>query len=241
MKIMGAEFRGDLIRNVKLYEFQNMYPRIMVLLHDEEIYKIPKYIDRLRNFLDKEEILKNQLSEEDYISERTWIRSIYGILVRNREIVPGLISKYLDLIYGDIISDENKKKIIYIDTDWIFTTEEINIDVPLPIESYDIPAFYIEDKRKYIFYNGIKISHKGLSDEEKEALTDPNRYQFRYGAYGESKGTLDYDSLLKYIKNSYNPAGAGSDTFSGYKGVFYKTQQFSVVIWFHPIEVTRSS
>lgn len=37
----------------------------MVLLHDEEIYKIPKYIDRLRNFLDKEEILKNQLSEED--------------------------------------------------------------------------------------------------------------------------------------------------------------------------------
>jgi hypothetical protein len=83
--------------------------------------------------------------------------------------------------------------------------------------------------------------YAGLSDEEKEALTDPNRYQFRYGAYGESKGTLDYDSLLKYIKNSYNPAGAGSDTFSGYKGVFYKTQQFSVVIWFHPIEVTRSS
>jgi hypothetical protein len=165
---MGAEFRGDLIRNVKLYEFQNMYPRIMVLLHDEEIYKIPKYIDRLRNFLDKEEILKNQLSEEDYISERTWIRSIYGILVRNREIVPGLISKYLDLIYGDIISDENKKKIIYIDTDWIFTTEEINIDVPLPIESYDIPAFYIEDKRKYIFYNGIKISHKGFHRREED-------------------------------------------------------------------------
>ena len=165
---MGAEFKGSLIRNVKLYEFQNMYPQIMVLLHDEEIYKIPKYIDRLRNFLDNEDSLKNQLSEEDYISERTWIRSIYGILVRNREFVPGLISKYLDLIYGDIISDENKKKIIYIDTDWIFTTEEINIDVPLPIESYDIPALYIEDKRKYIFYNGIKISHKGFYRREED-------------------------------------------------------------------------
>ena len=165
---MGAEFGGNLIRNVKLYEFQNMYPQIMVLLHDEEIYKIPKYIDRLRNFLDNEDSLKNQLSEEDYISERTWIRSIYGILVRNREFVPGLISKYLDLIYGDIISDENKKKIIYIDTDWIFTTEEINIDVPLPIESYDIPALYIEDKRKYIFYNGIKISHKGFYRREED-------------------------------------------------------------------------
>lgn len=138
------------------------------MLHDEGIYKIPKYIDRLRNFLDKEEILKNQLSEEDYISEREWIRSLYRILVRNREIAPGLISKYLDLIYGDIISDENKKKIIYIDTDWIFTTEEINIDVPLPIESYDIPALYIEDKKKYIFYNGIKISHKGFHRREED-------------------------------------------------------------------------
>ncbi len=61
-----------------------------------------------------------------------------------------------------------KKKIIYIDTDWIFTTEEINIDVPLPIESYDIPAFYIEDKKKYIFYNGIKISHKGFHRREED-------------------------------------------------------------------------
>lgn len=165
---VGSEFKGNLIRNVKLYEFQNMYPQIMVLLHDEGIYKIPKYIDRLRNFLDNEEILKNQLSEEDYISEREWIRSLYRILVRNREIAPGLISKYLDLIYGDIISDENKKKIIYIDTDWIFTTEEINIDVPLPIESYDIPALYIEDKKKYIFYNGIKISHKGFHRREED-------------------------------------------------------------------------
>ncbi len=61
-----------------------------------------------------------------------------------------------------------KKKIIYIDTDWIFTTEEINIDVPLPIESYDIPALYIEDKKKYIFYNGIKISHKGFHRREED-------------------------------------------------------------------------
>lgn len=37
---MGAEFRGDLIRNVKLYGFQNMYPQIMVLLHDETTFLV---------------------------------------------------------------------------------------------------------------------------------------------------------------------------------------------------------
>lgn len=164
---INDNMRSIPIESVKLYEFSHMYPHIMLMMHDEGISPIPQYIDRLRNFLQNEDHLRKSLPEADFILERTWMRSLYGILVRKKESIPGLISSYLNLIYGDILKD-NSKDVIYIDTDNIFTKKEIQIDSPIPLRSYDIPVFYIESKKRYVYYDGNDVKHMGFRRREDD-------------------------------------------------------------------------
>jgi len=171
---LDNKYKGVLLESVKLYEFDTMYPHIILMMnHEGLIESLPdEWVRRLWNYLFNREGVKNSLSEEEFINERGWVNSLYGKLSSPKKSrLPGLLEKYTNLIYDDLLMD-NPDNIIYIDCDIFFTKEEVKFRSPIPISCTEIPALLISEKKKYHYYDGIEIRLKGryMPKDEEEIL-----------------------------------------------------------------------
>lgn len=162
------------LEDIYLYEFEYMYPNMILDLFEEGIEDIPMEVyTRLKNFLLNEKILKQTLSEDEFKKERGWINSIYGTFSL-KSCIPGLIRSYLSLIYQDLKIRSSlqyeSNNFIYIDTDMFFTKKQIKFESPLPIKMSKIPFAYFRDKRRYVYFNGEEIKYKSSYKKDDDLL-----------------------------------------------------------------------
>lgn len=68
---MGFDNTGVFLRDVKFYKFDNMIPRIILMINDEGIYKIPSDVSNsIREFLERDQEIKFILTSDDYKKEK---------------------------------------------------------------------------------------------------------------------------------------------------------------------------
>lgn len=163
---INESYRGHIIDDIKILNFESMYPHIMILLYEEGIIEgITKNkvkvlsnieVETIKNYLlNKIEVKEENISE--YYKLKYYVNTLYGKLLSEKSVICFLIKKYLELIYNDLLSDNNN--IIYIDTDMIMSRNEFDptklMSCFIPYTFEDIYTAFIDDKKKYILSNNI--------------------------------------------------------------------------------------
>lgn len=160
---IGLDNTGITLRDVKLYKFNNMIPRIILIINDEGIYTIPNEVSNIiREFLDKDQELKLTLASDDYKEEKRKIEILCSKTEGIKNSPLGhLRSSYSRIIYDEIIY-ENMENIVVAECPNLISRKSISeIKYPIPIEVVDVPVFYLGGFRKWIWYDGDKIDHYG--------------------------------------------------------------------------------
>jgi hypothetical protein len=143
------KYKDIIQENIKLYEFESLFTNIMVLLNDEKIAEIPE-IDMIKYFFENEENIKK--NNKEYTDYKTLKNGLFGRLPKyeNGILIQSLIVKYQNLIMSEIL--ENNDKILYIDTDIIYSNEIINIDqiTQIPYSIKSIPSFLPKKIKRYL-------------------------------------------------------------------------------------------
>lgn len=160
---MGFDNTGVFLRDVKFYKFDNMIPRIILMINDEGIYKIPSDVSNsIREFLERDQEIKFKLTSDDYKKEKRKIE----ILCSKTEGIKNSPLGHLRALYSRIIYDEiiyeNMENMIVAECPNLVSKEPISkINYPIPIDVVDVPVFYLGGFRKWIWYDGDKINHYG--------------------------------------------------------------------------------
>lgn len=169
---INESYNGHIIDDIKILNFESMYPHIMLLLYEEGIIEgVTKSKVKVLSDIEIEQIKKclinkNEIKEEnlsEYYKLKYYVNTLYGKLLSENSVICFLIKKYLELIYNDLSSDDN---IIYIDTDMIISKNEFDpkksMHCYIPYSSEDIYIAFI-DKRRYILSNNVnKLTISGF-------------------------------------------------------------------------------
>lgn len=172
---INEEYQDVLIENLQVTEFTQMYPNIMVLLHDEGLIDIPEEVQKLKWFFDNRQNLKligggNPNSE--YQKWKVWTNSLYGEFSKQTKghLIHGLMAKYQYLLHDEIL-ENNPEHIVYIDTDQIISINQLNLlDCPLPssTDSYTLGIF--KQIKRYVIHTGYDLKVKGYPVRKHEEI-----------------------------------------------------------------------
>ena len=156
---INEKYQNVILENIHFIEFNHMYPRIMILLHEEELIHIPEDYNKLKSFFDNEHLLKMD-NQSGHKEQKVLINSIYGKLLRNPDgyLINNLISKYQYQLYDEIL-ENNPDNIVYIDTDLLVSVNAPNLlDCPIPYSTSNIDIALFAAKKIYARYDGeLKI------------------------------------------------------------------------------------
>lgn len=171
---LNQDCKDILLEDLIRIDFNNLYPNIILGLHNEGLIdsEWESDIKQLKLFLENiNELKKKSLSTDSedsmrYKLGRTHANTLYG------KIKSPLVVEYLHLVYTDLI-EKYGDDIVYIDVDIIICKKDIDITT-IPSNRYEmsrIEYFYIENLKRYIlFYNG-QLETKGHSKfNEKDLL-----------------------------------------------------------------------
>lgn len=153
---------GIFLRNIKLYKFIDMTPRIILMINDEGIYTIPNEVSNtIKEFLENSQELKTT-SPKKYMEEKKRMeRSCAKALEDKHSPLSELRSIYSKMIFDELIY-ENMENMVVVDYPRLVSKTIISkINCPIPIEVVDVPVFYLGGFRKWIWYDGDKIDHYG--------------------------------------------------------------------------------
>jgi len=154
--------KGVPMKDVKQLSFSSLYPNIICGLVESGYHEkaSKKLISGMIEFSEKFDYFsKNRLvlkSDENLYKEyKTYINSFYGTLgymskVEGEVDFITMVAQYLNAYYTDLL-EENKYRILYIDTDTIFYCDELDLlgfNINYDIE--EIPYILIEEKKRYI-------------------------------------------------------------------------------------------
>ena len=165
---VNENYRDIIIEDIKVHNFTSMYPHIMILLHDEGLISIPEEVSKLKWFFEN----RYELKRSEYTHWKTLVNSLYGKFAQNSQsaIVMGLISKYQQLIYSELL-ENNPENILYVDTDMILSVNPINIvDCPLPYSTEVLTLGIIKEKKRYIVHDGEELKIKGYHSKKHEEV-----------------------------------------------------------------------
>ncbi len=173
---IDESFKGQLLEDVDTFEFINLYPNIICLLYDEG-FKLEgelENINKIKYYLQN----RNQLKINDnqkYLEYKTFVNGYFGYLANpykkvnsNLEgiIISSLVCEYMHMIYEELL--ENNKNILYIDTDSIFHVGDMKMpDISLPFEKGGTVDIIFEGKKRYVLYDGNRISLSRLTKKYK--------------------------------------------------------------------------
>lgn len=182
---LNDEYKDVIIENLQVTEFNQMYPHIMVLLHDEGLIDIPDEVEKLKWFFNNVKNLKLGMNAsetyDEYHQWKIWVNSLYGKLSKQTKghLIMGLMSKYQYLLYDELF-ENNPHHVIYVDTDQIISINQLNLlDCPLPysVNSYTLGIF--KEIKRYVVYDGYDIKVKGYPvkklEEAKREIQDKIR------------------------------------------------------------------
>jgi len=165
---INSDHKDVIIENLLVTDFTLMYPSIMYMMHDENIYSVDD-IDKIKFFIENKENLK-LLSHSEYLKYKIEVNHIYGGLTRSGNITSHLISKYLNLFYNELL-ENNPHNIVYIDTDRIISINSLNmLDCPLTYSTDTLTLGIIKEKKKYIVHDGNELKIKGYPTRKHEEV-----------------------------------------------------------------------
>jgi hypothetical protein len=165
---INPEYKDVIIENIQVTEFTQMYPHIMVMLHDEGLIDIPEESDKMKWFFQNVKNLKLAGDGEHY-KWKSWVNSLYGLFWKQPKghLIFGLISKYQYLLYDEIL-ENNPEHIVYIDTDMILSVNPVNLgDCPLPHSTDTLTLGIVKEKKMYIVHDGNELKIKGYRKHEE--------------------------------------------------------------------------
>jgi hypothetical protein len=166
---VNENYRDIIIEDIKVHNFISMYPHIIMLLHEEGLVSIPEEYQKMKWFFEKRGELK-QLQNSEYTHWKTWVNSLYGKFARKDITFMGLISKYQQLIYKELL-ENNPENILYIDTDMILSVNPIDIgDCPLPYSTEVLTLGIIKEKKRYVVHDGYDLKVKGYHSKKHEEV-----------------------------------------------------------------------
>jgi hypothetical protein len=165
---INSDHKDVIIENILVTDFTLMYPSIMYMIHDENIYSVDD-IDKIKFFIENKENLK-LLSHSEYLKYKIEVNHIYGGLTFSGNITSHLISKYLNLFYNELL-ENNPHNIVYIDTDRIISINSLNmLDCPLTYSTDTLTLGIIKEKKKYIVHDGNELKIKGYPTRKHEEV-----------------------------------------------------------------------
>lgn len=140
---------NKLLNDVKVTNFYRLYTQIAVAIFDEGFLPQSESdnIDYLRKYLEDSSNIEMELR-----GEIVHPNYYYGYLSRIDINYTFLISAYMHHVYNDIVEKYNDD-IIYIDTDSIFHTVDLDLDyLDLKYESTSFKHLIMIAKKRYIAY-----------------------------------------------------------------------------------------
>lgn len=156
--------------SVKKLQFSHLYPSLICGFIELDWHKNTKESVRLtfenfRDFFNKFQKDFNIIKKDKnlYKEYKTKANSFYGkldlmTLFGHSPNYSGYLSQYLKFYYSDLI-EKNLDKILYIDTDQIFFTGEIDLlDFPTSYELENIDYVLFAGKKKYVYLKENKIN-----------------------------------------------------------------------------------
>jgi len=170
-----------LFKDIYVTEFTQMYPNIILKIHNEIIKVDDPYMDIFIELMKQYE--GHSLVEN--LDDRITLNRFYGELanpyrpVNTQKDNHGLKIANLCSIYGNLIADyligevgEKDIDPVYIDVDQVYHTKPFtDFDFGLPHETRKIPLAVFFQKKRYMYYdNGVKS--KGIITKGKRHLVD---------------------------------------------------------------------
>jgi hypothetical protein len=168
---INPEYKDVIIENLQVTEFTQMYPHIMVMLHDEGLIDIPEESDKMKWFFQNVKNLK-LAGDGEYYKWKGWVNSLYGLFWKQPKglLIFGLISKYQYLLFDEIL-ENNPEHIVYIDTDMILSVNPVNLgDCPFPHSTDTLTLGIINEKKRYIVHDGNELKIKGYPTRKHEEV-----------------------------------------------------------------------
>ena len=174
---MNEEYKDVIIENLQVTNFTQMYPRIMILLHNEGLIHIPEEVEKLEWFFSNMSNLKLMSmnannTQSEYQKWKVWVNSLYGEFSKQTKghLILGLMAKYLYQLYDEIL-ENNPHHIIYIDTDQIISINKPNLlDCPLPYSTDTLTLGVFKQMKRYVVYDGYDIKVKGYPVRKHEEV-----------------------------------------------------------------------
>jgi hypothetical protein len=168
---INEEYQDVIIENLQVTEFTQMYPHIMVMLHDEGLIDIPEESDKMKWFFQNVKNLK-LTGDGEYYKWKGWVNSLYPVFSKQAKghLIHGLMAKYQYLLYDEILKN-NPEHIVYIDTDQIISINQLNLlDCPLPYSTDNLTLGVFKQKKRYVVYDGYDIKVKGYPVRKHEEV-----------------------------------------------------------------------
>lgn len=181
---LNEEYKDVIIENLQVTNFTQMYPHIMILLHDEGLIHIPEEVEKLKWFFSNVNNLKLAMNvngsqniwpnnfANDYQKWKVWVNSLYGEFSKQTKghLIFGLMAKYLYQLYDEIL-ENNPHHVIYVDTDQIISINKPNLlDCPLPYSTDTLTLGVFKQMKRYVVYDGYDIKVKGYPVRKHEEV-----------------------------------------------------------------------
>lgn len=178
---LNPNCKDILLEDLTKFDFHNLYPHIILGLHNEGLIdkKWEADIKQLESFLENIKELKNVTREFIGKPYDQLQHSILGSYKEGRihanglydRIKSPLVVEYLHLVYSDLI-EKYGDNIVYIDCDMIISKGDIDITtIPsLRFDKSPVEYFYIENLKRYIIFSNGQLETKGLGKFTKDDL-----------------------------------------------------------------------
>jgi hypothetical protein len=161
---LNDSYKEKICTNVKMLEFNSMYPTLLIRLIDNDIIKLKnKKNYTVFKFLFTNRIKFKQNIESYYIV-KYFINFYYGVISHDSYICENFenFEIYKHLLYINI-KNKLKNDLIYLDTDEFFYIDNnYTFEFGIPYEIKSVNSFIPFQKKKYIYYESNQIYFRGF-------------------------------------------------------------------------------
>lgn len=188
--ISDDSIKGNIIKNVYIYNIEDMYSTTFSILHENNLIDLPLATE-INYYLKNKEYLKEN-NKSEYLKLRITTNSMYDKFISSKKGKKNnqILLNYIKLLYDDLIEKE-KENILFIRVDSIITSKEIFIDLPYKYVSSKIDYILIINDFHYIY----KTNGKTCSNFSIKHLKD------RYDSFFKKLKIEIREDIIKKILN----------------------------------------
>jgi hypothetical protein len=157
---MHSDIQDVVLKDVTELQFVSLYPHIICGMIEAGLHKnlelssqklFDEFLIRFDYFKKYRPAIKTQTDE--YKNWKVYINSFYAKLYHltgNKYNFQGYLTQYLYNYYNDLL-ENNKNKILYIDTDQLYFTDTIDLlDFNIPHTTDFVPYIMFSKKKQYV-------------------------------------------------------------------------------------------